>query len=104
MLTLQIEDTRTGLVENRTLGDWLEHVSAGVSIGSAEDCTVRLVAQGIASHHARYYGLSNHRFLDVLDEDAEVHFLTQSVRRGVSKRVDYLPFTIGPYTLRFGEK
>jgi hypothetical protein len=102
LLILQIEDTRSGVITGRTLGDWYTNMKAGVIIGSAEDCTVRLVAEGIAGHHARYYGLGHHRFLDILDEDAEVLFREKKYRRGDYMRVDSRPFMVGPYTLVFG--
>jgi hypothetical protein len=105
LLILRIEDTRTGQVENRILGEWYKCVTKdGVLIGSAEECTVRLVAEGIAGHHARYYALGHHRFLDVLADDAEAHSSTTASRRSKARRVDYSPFMIGPYSLCFGEQ
>lgn len=105
LLTLRIEDTRTGQVEERILGDWYQCLGdEGVLIGSAEDCTVRLVAEGVAAYHARYVALGHHRFLDIIAGDTKVpHSPRGGARARHHQRVDYSPFNIGPYILCFGE-
>ena len=114
-LIVSLEDTRTGQVEQRVLGDWHECCVPGVIIGTEADCALRLTGPEIAGHHARYYARGHHRFLEILDDAAVVHrslfnVRTQAAvsererRRGDSMRVDDSPFRIGPYLIEFSSR
>jgi hypothetical protein len=106
LLIVRIEDTRTHQTEQRILGDWHKCMKAGVLIGSDAVCHVHLTGSQVAERHARYYALSHHRFLDILDDAAVVRFpgSDSAARKGDYLRVDYRPFMIGPYVLTFGEQ
>ena len=104
-LTVRIEDTRTGHVEERVLGDWYACCVPGVSIGTDADCAVRLSGPEIAGRHARYYGRGHHQYIELIDEAELRRFRERyTYLEDNSLRVDRGPFTLGPYTLTFGSR
>jgi hypothetical protein len=105
-LTVSIEDTRTGHVEERVLGDWYACCGPGVIIGTDADCAVRLVGPELAGRHARYYGRGHHQYIELIDE-AELRRYRERYGRYLednSLRVDRGSFTLGPYTLTFDSR
>ncbi|WP_342374906.1 FHA domain-containing protein [Myxococcus stipitatus] len=100
-----IEDTRSGAVETQRVAFSERHWKReqGIVIGSAEDCDVRVSGPGITAHHARWYTGGHHIFVWVLDEDAVVTSSRgDTYRGGDTLRVDYRPFTLGPYVFNIG--
>ncbi|WP_338865084.1 hypothetical protein [Myxococcus stipitatus] len=75
-----IEDTRTRAVETQHVPkrQGLGAREQGIVIGFAEDCDVRVSGPGITAHHARWY------------------------IGGRPLRVDFQPFTLGPYVFSIG--
>lgn len=90
-LTVELTDSRRPHLETRNLGDWQLAMTRGVVIGSDPSCDLVLEGPGVQPRHARYYARGHHRYLEQLEGTGE------------AGRVDYSPFDIGPWTLRFGE-
>jgi hypothetical protein len=99
-LGFEILDRSTGARRRLILGDREEAYRRGITIGGFSDCSVRLEGPSAEGVRARFEGASNHRFLIVESAPASSPL---SATLGNRKRVDYLPFEIGDFSLRFLE-
>ncbi|MEO5725488.1 MAG: hypothetical protein ABI134_27125 [Byssovorax sp.] len=102
ILIVYIKDTRNDTEEVRELGPW--HAAFPIDIGADPTCGIQLVAPGVEARHVRYLAISHHRFLEVLAEGAMVQCFGKEVHRGDQRRIDYQPFSVGPFQLMFGER